>query len=114
MFYLEYLVFGYKVFLRKKETKEDAEGFKVSFSVLHPGLTFSCLQPYLLFGTSNGTIMKFNSNKDLYDGKTYKFPIHNVLNSRIIVNEDSNFPEDMGNYLNIELNPPGTYEGKNR
>ena len=57
--------------------------------------------------------MKFNSNKDLFTGKTYKYPIHNVLNAKISVNEDVNFPEEMSNFLEIESNPPGTYEGKN-
>jgi hypothetical protein len=113
MFYLEYQSFSYKLFIRKKETKEDVSGFKITYAVCHPALTFSCLQPYLMFGTNNGTIMKFNSNKDPYGGKTFKYQIHNVLNSRIIVNEDSNFPEEMGNYLGIEQNPPGTFDGKN-
>ncbi len=50
-------------------------------------------------GSQNGSVMKFNSNKDLFTSKNYKFPVHNVLNSKIIVNEDVTFPDDMANYL---------------
>ena len=46
--------------------------------------------------------MKFNSNKDLFTGKNYKFPVHNVLNSKVIVNEDVPYPEDMVNFLQLE------------
>ena len=53
-------------------------------------------------GANNGTIMKFNSNKDLSSNKNYKFPIHNVLNCKVIVNEDCNYPEEMGNFLGLE------------
>lgn len=55
-----------------------------------------------MMGTEDGTIMKFNSNKDLYSGRTYKYPINNVLNCRVIVTEDSNYPEEMGNFLGVE------------
>lgn len=43
--------------------------------------------------------MKYNSNMNLYDGKHYKFAIHEVLNSRIIVNEDEPFPT--ANFLQL-------------
>lgn len=32
--------------------------------------------------------MKYNSNVDMFDGLNYKFPIHKILNTRIILNED--------------------------
>lgn len=43
MFYLEYLNFNYKHFIRKREKKEDSKNLKVSYTVVHPALTFSCL-----------------------------------------------------------------------
>lgn len=36
--------------------------------------------------------MKFNSNVDLLDGQNYKFPIHRILNTRIIINEEDELP----------------------
>lgn len=41
-----------------------------------------------MVGSTNGTLMKYNSNVDMFNGENYKFPIHNILNTRIIVNED--------------------------
>jgi len=48
--------------------------------------------------------MKFNSNKDLYKGITYKFPIHNVINSPIITNQETEFPNEFNKVLEITDN----------
>jgi len=48
--------------------------------------------------------MKFNSNKDLYKGIMYKFPIHNVINSPIITNQETEFPNEFNKVLEVTDN----------
>ena len=38
--------------------------------------------------------MKFNSNRDVYTGKNYKYPIHKVVNSKIYTRMDPHFPPE--------------------
>lgn len=52
--------------------------------------------------------MKYNSNVALLDGQNYRYPEHNVLNTRIIVNEDEEFIKE--NFLNLKEQP--MHEGK--
>lgn len=54
-----------------------------------------------MVGCEKGLIMKFNSNKDLYKGITYKFPIHNVINSPITTLNETEFPNDYNKILEI-------------
>ena len=48
--------------------------------------------------------MKFNSNIDLYKKIVYKFPIHNIINSAIITNQDVEFPNEHNKTLVITDN----------
>ena len=47
-----------------------------------------------MFGAIDGTILKFNTNKDIYIGTTYKWAIHTLINCPIKVSEDTPFPEE--------------------
>lgn len=99
MFYVQYFTIEKEHFARTNKKLPT----KITYSIFNPAITFSCLQPYLFLGSDDGTILKYNSNSSLYDGMNYRYPLHDVLNSRIIVNEDEPFPNE--NFLNIQEIP---------
>ncbi|CAK60339.1 unnamed protein product (macronuclear) [Paramecium tetraurelia] len=107
MFYVQYFTLNNDFLARNKKQEEKRQ--ILTYSIFHPSITFSCLQPTLMVGSNNGTIMKYNSNVDMFNGQNYKFPIHNILNTRIIVNEDEQFPNE--NFLNLQIQEE--HEGKN-
>ncbi|EGR34441.1 hypothetical protein IMG5_011370 [Ichthyophthirius multifiliis] len=80
------------------------DDLKIVTSIFHPGITFTGVQPSILLGCQGGLIMKFNSNKDLYQNQIYKFPIHNVINTHIITNYDVEFPSENQNLIDFKDN----------
>ena len=47
--------------------------------------------------------MKFNSNKNMYKGKMYKYPIHKVVNCEIKAEYDQEFPKEFPNVINKSI-----------
>ena len=112
MFYINTIQFNYKYLLKNKEEKTDPTQFNISYAFIHPAFTLSCLQPYYMLGSHNGTLIKFNSNKDIYANKQFKFPIHQTINSTIIVGEDVQFAPDNSKLLNVQENDANTSNSK--
>ena len=45
--------------VKNEETKKN---LGLTCGVIHPALTFTGIQPYVIVGSNNGTIMKFSCN----------------------------------------------------
>ena len=61
-----------------------------------------------MLAAKSGALVKFNSNKDIYSGITYKTTAVNVLNSKIITHEDIPFSTE--NVLQINPNRQPNHE----
>lgn len=95
MNYFEYysLAWQHLTQSQKREEKE-AEELRVSCAQFHPALTVTLVQPFLMLGAHNGTVMKFNNNKDLFKGKVYRYPIFTPVNGQVLTRQDVELPNE--------------------
>ncbi len=68
----------------------------IAHATFHPAITFTGLQPCIILQARNGTLLKFNSNKDIYKGHTYAQAIHRIINAKILAP--------------VDVPPPGEYK----
>jgi hypothetical protein len=95
--FIEYYRLNWKNLTRQRQrfTKEE-EKLAISVALFHPGVTFTGVQPFILLAAANGTIMKFNSNRDVLTGDNYRRSVLRVVNSKILTPTNAEYPKDFG------------------
>ncbi|KRW98998.1 WD40-repeat-containing domain [Pseudocohnilembus persalinus] len=103
--YLEYYGVNWKFLTRSvKRYRDEQQELQISNAVFHPTVTFTGFQPFVMVGSKNGNILKFNSNKDIYKGQNFRYPIHRVVNNHIISPQDVEYPNEFQNFFKVDDN----------